>query len=515
MSATEPIPWWQRPAVLAALMAVAVAPLLWPTLPPLTDLPGHVARWHVAMAEPGSPLAGYYRIKWELLGNLGTDLLGIPLARLIGIIPAAKLIMIMIVLLTMAGMAWLAREAHGRVPPTLPFALPFAYAWPFQMGFANFVLAQALCFCALALWLRLARSNRLVLRAALFAPIGLILWVVHSAGWGLLGLMAFGAELARLRGQDRGWPTAIGGAALACLPLALPLLIMIAHAPHGGRAAATGDWLNIPTKLVWILSSLRDRWEWYDIGSIGALFFVLYIGARDRRLGYSPLLGWPALFCAAGFLLLPRLLLGGSYVDMRVMPAVWTLTLLAIRPPPPDRFARGLALAGLLFFGVRTAATTLSFVLRDIERQSELGALDAIPRGSAVLALVYKACLTPWSDLRGEHLPAYAIIERDAFANEEWAIAGQQYLSVAYKAAMPFAADPSQLVYPVGCRDQGRNLPHAIAIFPRAAFGHVWIIGNRLADPRSAGLRPVWTNGHSALYEVLGAPGGGRVERSP
>src|ERR1700758_390808 len=103
MSADESMPWWQHRALLALLILVAIIPLLWPELPPLTDLPGHVARWHIAVAAPGSPLSQYYQIHWSLIGNLGTDLIGVPLARLIGAILAGKLIMILIVVLTMVG----------------------------------------------------------------------------------------------------------------------------------------------------------------------------------------------------------------------------------------------------------------------------------------------------------------------------------------------------------------------------------------------------------------------------
>jgi hypothetical protein len=507
MSDDEPIAWWQRRSVLALLIAAAIIPLLWPALPPLTDFPGHVARWHIAVAEPGSPLSRYYQIHWALMGNLGTDLIAVPLAQLIGAVPAGKLVMMLVVIVNMGGMLALARAAHGRIPPTVLFALPFAYAWPFHMGFANFMLTQGLCFGVLALWLWLGLTERLRLRAAVMAPIGVMLWICHAAGWGLFGLMAFGAELARLRGSGRSWPAAIGGAIVACLPLALPVLIMIALHSDNARANDTGDWFNLPTKFVWVLSSLRDHWILFDVASIGALCFLLYIGARER-LGYAPLLAWPALLCLAAFLLLPRIALGGSYVDMRMMPAVWTLALLAIRPPPPGKLARALALAGLLFFGIRTAATTLSLALLDSERQAELGGLAMIPRGSAVLALVSRPCERSWSDIRSEHLPAFAILERDAFVNEQWAIQNQQYLKVRYRQALPFVADPSQLVYPPKCPNQGDNLAHAIATFPRDAFSHVWIIGSRLADPRAAGLVSVWTNGHSALYQVAGGRGG-------
>jgi hypothetical protein len=60
--------------------------------------------------------------------------------------------------------------SHGKVPPTSLFALPLAYAFPFQFGFVNFTLGVALTFLAAALWLRLGTQGRTRLRAALFVP---------------------------------------------------------------------------------------------------------------------------------------------------------------------------------------------------------------------------------------------------------------------------------------------------------------------------------------------------------
>lgn len=518
-SSPGPIRWWQRPATLVGIVLLGLLPLLWPTMPPLTDLPGHAARWHIATTGPASPLAGYYEIRWSWIGNLGTDLLALPLVPLLGAITTAKLIAILVAAVNLSGILLLSRTVHGRVTPVALFALPFVYAWPFQMGFVNFVLAQGLSLWALALWLHLGRTGRTGLRAAIFAVVGVVLWTVHSAGWGLFGLMAFGSELARLRGADRdggrSWLRAATGAFIACLPLALPVLIMIANRPEGARASETGDWFNMLAKFLWLLSSLRDRWQWFDLVSLGLLILLLYVAARDKRLGYDSRLEWPALFCLGAFLILPRLLMGGSYVDMRVVPALWILTLLAIRPPRDAKFAATLALAGAAFFGVRLAGTTASFTLRAIEQRNELTPVALIPRGAPVLALAYKPCLTPWSDIRPDHLPAYTIIARDAFVNEQWAIGGQQYLKIRYRPAMPFAADPTQLAYPENCEEQGASLAHGLATFPRDGFRYVWVIGNRIPEPRDFGLETVWLNERSGLYEVIGTMPSRRVQRRP
>lgn len=506
-------PWWTRSGVLVFLLLLSLLPLLQPGLPPLTDLPGHVARWHIATAPDASPLHHYFRVEWAWVGNLGTDLLAVPLIGLFGPVGAGHVIAILIVALNVVGMIALSRAVHGRMAEVGLFALPLAFAWPFQMGFVNFELAQGAALPALAGWIALGKRGHGTIRAGLSIPVSLILWTCHSAGWGLFGLMAFGAEIAARIDRGDSLPIALRKAVLACLPLAAPLLPMLLAAPPGAGASASADWFNLPNKLLWIASTFRDRWQWIDLASLGVILFLLYVAWREPRLRFSRRLLLPALFVAIAFLILPRLMMGGAYVDMRLVPAIWILLLLSVGPAVDLRLGRTLALAGLAFLAARTVAVTLSFAERLSERRTELRLISHIPTGSAVLALNYRPCLRDWSDGRDDHLPAFAIIDRDAFVNEQWAIAGQHYLKVAYPQAGPFQADPSQHVYPSACAQEGRSLTRALSTFPRNAFGHVWLNGIRLKDPRRFGLETVWREGRSTLYEVVGSAALPRVER--
>ncbi len=495
--------WWETRSFAFAMVLLSAVPLLWPALPPLSDLPGHMGRWHIAMALPGSAdLQRYYAYRWALIPNLGMDLVVPALARLVGLEPATKLAVIAIPMLTVGGLLWAAREAHGRVPSTAMFALPLAYAWPFQFGFVNFALSQALAFCALALWIRLGRQHRLVLRAIAFVPIACVLWIAHSFGWGLFGLMAAGAELARFRTEGKRWIPAFAGVAIQCLSLALPLIVMAATAGKTGERLGADDWFDLPVKALWFLSLLRDRWRWYDLVSLLPLVVLLYFALRSPRIALSPLLGWPALLCLGAFLVLPRLLMGGAYVDMRIAPATVMLALVSIAPKDA-RLSRLLAVAAMTFLLVRIGGATASFIERSHEQQRELSAIPAIPRGAAVLSLIARPCSGTWTDLRRDHLPALAIVRRDVFTNEQWAIEGQQALHIRYPIAAPYLSDPSQSVYPAICGDIGSKFEPTIAHFPRAAFTHVWTIGFPPGAAKAADLRLIWTNGESSLYRVV------------
>ena len=63
-------------------------PLLYPPIPPLVDLFGHMGRYRVELDIDQSPwLQQYYNYHWAAIGNLGVDLLVLLLAPLSGSSP--------------------------------------------------------------------------------------------------------------------------------------------------------------------------------------------------------------------------------------------------------------------------------------------------------------------------------------------------------------------------------------------------------------------------------------------
>lgn len=496
-------PWWDRPGILAALVLLTAVPLLWPDIPPLVDLPGHMGRYKVQLDLADSPaLQRFYGFEWALIGNLGVDLLVVPLSRLFGLELAVKLIVIAIPATTVAGFLLVAREVHGCVPPTALFALPLAYNYPFMFGFVNFALSMALCLLAFALWLRLTRLRRFGMRAALFVPISLILWVTHTFGWGVLGLLAASAELVRQERRGEGLVRAIRRTAVQCLALAPPLLLILFWRA-GAVAGETGDWFNIVAKWRWFLIMLHDRWTAFDTVSLGALMIVVYAGARRPELGMKRDLGVPALMLALAFFVMPRIVFGSAFADMRLAPFVVAVAILAIAPPTSARLARIAALAGLSFLLVRTAGTTASFLLYDRAFDRELAALDALPRGARVAAFTHVDCAFEERP-RLDHIPALAIVRREAFANDQWAMAGAQLLTVRHPQAGVFASDPSQLVTRNSCTAQRwTRIDDALRSVPRDAFDYIWLIAPPPYDAKlTRGLTPVWRHGSSVLFRI-------------
>lgn len=504
-AADEPIAirrWWRTRAAIALFIALAVVPLLWPAVPPLSDLPGHIGRYRI-MAEAGRPpLSEHYAVHWALIGNLGVDGLVLALSPLLGIELATKVIVLLIPLVSVAAMLWLAREVHGRVPATALFALPLAYASPFQLGFVNFALAAALVLAALALWLRLARGSAPWVRALIFVPISCLIFVCHSFGWAMLGLFVFGAEWAIGRKAGR---TVVGAgvrAALMCAPMSLPLVLLALGGPDH-LTGGTGDWFDVRLKLFWVGSLLRERWQVYDVLCAMLLYAVIALALRSQRLALAPVLAVPALFGAIAFVLLPAFYAGGSMVDMRLLPMTVALALLAIEVAGgDDRLEARIAGLAVAFFVIRMATTTLAFLLFAQGQTAALRAIDAMPQGASVLVLVNEPAADNWTNPRLGHIAGLAIARRRIFTNEQWALAGQQLVRPLHPSAAPFDRDPSQLIYPATVPGS-MSLQQAIATFDRRTFGYVWTIGFPTGAACAADLKVIWANTRSTVYRVM------------
>ncbi|HEU0043222.1 hypothetical protein [Sphingomonas sp.] len=508
----ERLGWWQTRVFVVLLTLASTIPLLWPDIPPLVDLPGHLGRYRVQLAIDAYPhLRQWYDFRWSLIGNLGIDLLIIPLAPLIGLELAVKLIVITIPALTVAGLLWIAREVHGRIPPAALFALPLAYSYPFQFGFVNFALSMAIALNLFALWLRLARQGRFRFRAALFLPLSCLLWVCHTFGWGVLGVLAFSAEMIRQHdrlkdGQNGHWLESWVRAGLSCLPLAIPMVLMIFWRSGDHVTGQTADWFNWQAKINWVTMILRDRWQLFDLLSVLALFGVLVFGLLDRRLEYSRNLALSAAFLCAVFVLLPRIVFGSAYADMRLAPFVLAVAVIAIRPRAGMSLkgAGVLAAIGLAFFGARLGGTTVSYWLYDRTYDRALTALNHVPQGARVLTLIGRRCQDTWAYSRLEHIPAMLLVRRLAFSNDQWSMPGAQQLTVRYAAARGWAHDPSQIVTDRKCRGEWwRPIRRSLADFPRAAFDYVWILQPPLYDRSlTDGMTPVWRDGRDVLLRI-------------
>jgi hypothetical protein len=510
--------WWNSWWFLGLLVLLTAVPLLLPTVPPLTDLPEHMGRYRIMLAGSDDPLRrDYFSYDWTFIANLGVDLLAIPFAALFGLELGVKLIVIAIAMLTASGMLWIAHEAHGRVPPTALFALPLAYSFPFLWGFVNFLLALALALNAYALWLRLGRQGRWRLRHALFVPIGLMLTTAHIFGWAVLCLLAFAAETVRARDAGQRFLRSIWDGGWACVSLAPPLILLLVWR-SGDASGDNADWFNWHAKYIYILSALRNTWMYVDLLSVYILFILILLGLFAIWLRMNRTLGIAALLLIIAYVLLPRILLGSAYADMRLAPYVLLIGVAALTLKGESRreaaIVAGIATA---IFAGRIALLTLSFAEQSRANERQLEALDHVEPGSRVFAQVALRCIAYWTTSRMDHLGAMAIVRRGAFANGQWTAPGAQLVRIKYAPAKGYAEDPTEILRPRRCQQsRAKRYPAGLNNLPRNAFDYAWIIDWPRARWNSfPGLEPIWTGGKKGiLYRVIPDQAGSATKAS-
>ncbi|NKJ41161.1 hypothetical protein [Novosphingobium sp. SG720] len=508
--------WLQSSWLWLVAMVLTAVPLVLPPVAPLTDLGGHLGHYAVQLDHGRSAdLARWYSFRWNLVPNLGVDLLMEALAPLLGLEPALRLVAAAIPMLQVLGILCLARAVQGRITPLALFALPLAYCYPLHFGFLNFVLGQALATLALALWIAMGRRGWIAARWALFVPLSSLLWACHLVAWAMLCVFAGMDELARRWRPGQWWDWRVllrAGLAASCLvaPQILRLLVPLPPSGHG----ATEDFFNPAMKLTYLLMPLRDRWLVWDVA--GAAILLALVGWSIRRRASGILTGpsrglwWAIALLCVVYLLLPATLIGASLVDMRLVPLVLIVALVVARP----RYAAGGALswAGLARWGAafamaRILGNALSLWLAGHELAADLVALDSVPRGSRVASLVVEPCVVsilPWQRERRTHLGGYAIARRHAFSNEQWMVPGGHLLKVNAPLAGAFATDDSEFAKLDSC-DKPNTISRRLAALPHDAFDYIWILDTDRVRA-VAGAVPVRRTRASVLYRIITPP---------
>ncbi len=492
--------WLQSWAGAALLVLFTTLPVLILRTPPMIDVLGHTGRYALQTGLQDDPwLQQFFHFRWQVIGNLGADLIVEALHPLLGFTATVKLALALVPILAGSAILLLSNMIHARVTAFAVLALPLIYALPFTWGFLNFSLAMALALLAFALWLRVGPGT---VRALLFVPIGLAVWLCHTFGWAFLGILCTGETLARQWSARRSLQSVVVNTIRDEWPLLAPLLPMLLW-----RSGATGSgidgWFDIAQKVSWLLSMQRFNFHQFDILCALSLVLAAVAGFVLPQVLVDRRLGWGAAIALAAFLLLPGQVFGSVFADMRLAPYVLIVALLSLRENVSHTARRVLMGMALAYLVLRLVITGSVYREREAELERHLAALSAVPEHARLATLVELPCHKEWALPWFSHIGSMALVRRHAFVNDQWANSAMNPLTVSYAVAGPFATDDRQLFYPQRC-GMTPTLPQAIAALPLKAFSHVWVIGpDPAAIPRRDGLRMIWQQRDAAVFTTL------------
>jgi hypothetical protein len=410
----------QRRAMVSATYALVVAFALLPVLitdvPPLADLPNHLARAHIIdQLQSSAELQKYYGVTWRLLSFQSTDFVLPVLAKLLGLAWAAKIYVGATMLLLLAGTAAVHRALFGRVGVWPAVSALFRFNFLLAWGFVAYLSAAGLALLLFAAWLG-TRDKNFAIRAILFAVGAVVLLLCHLFGFACYAVMVGSTELgAAFRGGDALRPRLLRliGAAATFLPA-----LVLAAVSVDTSVRTILQWGGLADIARGFVSPTVMYLDWADflVTYAGALTLWLLYRRKLLRFERRVLVPIATLFALA--LVMPVSVSSVWGANLRI-PCLLAFLLVASSELRLTRRAEYIYAAALvLLVAARGIALTITWsgYERDI---AEFRAADQqIERGARVLATSFPDDYQQRRDpaiFPLVHLAAFSVIDRDAF----------------------------------------------------------------------------------------------------
>lgn len=162
--------------------------------PPLIDLPNHMARYVLeAQFLSGKEPPDYFQIQYQLMPNLGMDLIAPFLLMLMQPILAAKIILIFSILLFWLGATFYILQANAYKPHAFLSSLlllPYILNYYFFMGFINYYSGLGLAFLVLVHFRYYWYKPKIqIIDLVLHTSFVFVLFLWHLADWAIYGLI--------------------------------------------------------------------------------------------------------------------------------------------------------------------------------------------------------------------------------------------------------------------------------------------------------------------------------------
>ena len=414
------------------IASVMIVPLWLVQSPGMMDYPAHLASYFlIAGGARLPPLSGWYAVNWQAIPNLGFEAIVPPLAHVIPIAFATKL------LLSVALACWalapqlIHRALFGRFGIAPLASTFFAFNDNYMLGFLNYFLAAGLALLGFAAWI--ATENwRTQLRVPTFAIAMTAIYFCHLFGAVVLGLLiglyecscALGSHDERnLRALSmRLWPLV-----LICLPAAALLLVK----PHGEES-----WLSFD-----LASTFRDRfkclldvgWNEHNYLLLGILALLTLTGLLFKRLVIHPRMLGVLIAIGVLALVVPDVAMGGRGIDIRLPPVTASIAFASLGITTSLMTKRLLAVTAVLVATVNSILLTQNWSQYDAAYQNFRAAMRELPRGTRILTATDGHAIGRQAEHSYVHMADFSLIDRDDYSPLLFAWKGQSIVRLRHE----------------------------------------------------------------------------------
>jgi hypothetical protein len=379
---------WRRLWLLYGLaLLLALVPIFIIQVPPLVDLPNHMARVHIINHLESSPdLQKYYRTDWHLLAYQSFDIVVPPLARLFGLSLAVRVYTGLCLITLFGGAIALHRVLFGRFGLFPLAAVLFLYSFPLAWGFVSYLFSAGVALLLLAAWIASEGRSR-VLRVSAFSLGALMLLIFHFFTFAVYAVLIASYELGRIlrdpsRDLKRGFSRLVEGG----LPFVVPCVLVLASFKNPGPTIT--QFSSLPDLICAVLSPTAMYLTLPDLAFTFAVLFGFWICWRGRRLQVSPWMRLPLLAMVVTGTLMPIWLFSVWGASFRIPTLLAFLAVAAMDLRLRDRKQVSFFVSGvfaLLLF--RVVLVVLTWHEHDTNYREFRTAAANIDKGSRVLAL--------------------------------------------------------------------------------------------------------------------------------
>ncbi|HLK93821.1 MAG TPA: hypothetical protein VKZ18_28270 [Polyangia bacterium] len=399
----------------AALFGLYAWPLLLVPVPPLQDLPNHLATAHI-VAHPD--LFPEFAFNGLFKSNALLTLWFYTVGRL-GLYGAARAFVALVLAANALALPMFVLRFAGRraLPVAMLFAWPLVHGFAVSMGFLNFAFAFALALMLLTVLDR-QREAPTIGRGVAIGLLAGAVWYAHPFPLAVVGALVALHVATRATMRER-----VASAVRLLLPLApagaLALLAAQHHlvkSEHSTAASAAFLYLNPWENLehLWLdVSGALTRWG--AATAVPAILLPILALASPSRQPRPP----RAFFSAAALVCLglayaglPTMMSNWNYLNCRLAPFLWLALLVRLPERLPRPLVALLALSGLSF----SLALGVDYVRLDRDRAEFTAGMDAVPPRATLLSLVFNRSKTSHWVASLTHAWGYYTVEKDASA---------------------------------------------------------------------------------------------------
>jgi len=423
-------------AIGCALFAISAWPLALVELPPLQDLPNHVASAYIARHPELYPDYAFNGL-WKANSALELWFQLFPDGELRS---AGRSFAAIAIAAAAFGLPWFVWQVAGRRAMAVASLLiwPLVHGFFIAMGMLNFALAVPLSLVVLVLFGR-QRAAPSAARAAAIAALSVAVWLAHPFPLIVVGAVA-AIELVARRAR-------LATAAATLAPLA-PIAALIAGTAlrhlikAEGAPVAAGQGVEFLTPwelpLHYWLDASGALTRWGAATALPALALPV-LAWRNRRAAPALLGGWATAAVIAAYLGAPLMISNWWYLNSRLAPFVWIAFAVRVPPALPRALIAVLVAAALGF----SAALGVDYVRLDRDRAALAAGIAAVPRRAALLPLLFQHRRTSEFTASLTHAWADYVLDRQTTAPLVFAV--ERSYALTYRTFPPAALIPPAL----------------------------------------------------------------------